>query len=187
MSETLEFKTVEDAVRYLAARGWQASTKSLYRHIKSGWISEKPWTSDHLDAYAAAHLRPVSTGASAPIADRPAKGHAAELLEERKKKLRIERELKELELEKEHGKLMLVEDHIAKSCRELMVVRDAVFNWILENAADLIAGCKGNLEYQYDIVSIYRRGFAKYWSRLDFDQEVQIPDVEEFKREPILQ
>ena len=46
--ENKQFKSVDQAVEYLAKVGWKVSAKSMYRHIQQGWINAKPWDKEEL-------------------------------------------------------------------------------------------------------------------------------------------
>lgn len=184
MDENKQYKTVDDAVRYLTSMAWRSSSKSIYRHIQQGKIPDKPWSKEELNRYAAEFLRPMVQ--SDPVSTKGVRSAAHELIEARKEKLRIETDLKNFDLELKKGSYIEVVEHSRIMAAKLMLIRDACSNWIRENVAELIRGCHGDQMYCYEVVELYQQGFASYWARLDTDKTFPL-FTEDFYKPEILE
>jgi len=171
IDENIQYTSVAAAIRYLHHQGWRASGKTLYRHISQSKINSKPWSAADLDKYAAEYLRPI-------VREQPKgkkiSGAAAELIQARREKLRIETELKEYELELKKGNLIEVTEHTRLVCAKLYLIRDFSFNWIREYAVEIISACKGDQGRSADVVEIYQKSIEKYLARMDTDAEFPI-------------
>lgn len=184
---------VGGAISYLRRMGWAPSRPSIYRHMEAGVLSRPPWSAGALDAYAKEFLRPAAGAPDPPAEQQDAAGLeskravSAEILGARKEKLQVELQLKQLELDIERGKYISVDDHVRRTCKIMLLVKDATLNWIYEHAPELIDAAGGSRERFWDVVLCYQTAVSKYLARLDADGPIlrDIPPASDFKDEPL--
>jgi len=161
--EKIQFVRVPDAIRYLHSVGWRTSAKSLYRHLQQGKLSEKTWTKETLDSYAAEYLRPVEK----PLAPGGRRaGSSQELREIQIEKTRAAMEYTRLRTRQLQDKFIDRDVCISLLCHRSKLYQDIMHNYSFELARYLQHRLEKDANFFWDMQTEIDRHFRKHFGQL---------------------
>lgn len=183
-NENLQFATIKDAIRFLLAKGWRCSDKSVYRHISQQKLSKPPWTADQLDLYAAGHLQPRVDLQPAKKGNGALHSEASQLIEARRQKIEVDIEAKKFELQIRKGEFVPKDTTDRALARRALILKSDLVNFAHGKAPLICEKIKGDRDYLSDLIQFLGDEFEVLLGRYsgstedtghrDFDAEEKI-------------